>query len=214
MRFSKSTMPFNRLAGLAAALMILPVAVACDNQSEDVAETPGEISEPMADSAAESGTILDVAVDSGSFNTLIAAVEAAGLEGALSSEGPYTVFAPTDEAFAALPPGTLDQLLLPENKGVLTQVLAYHVVPGVITAEQIETGNVTTVEEEELALVSDGTNVTVNGANVIEADLLTSNGVIHAIDTVLLPPSLAAAETPENMPAENMPAEDVPVKTP
>ncbi|MGB3789259.1 MAG: fasciclin domain-containing protein [Phormidesmis sp.] len=208
MRFSKLTMPFNRLAGLAAALLILPVAVACDQpSSNETAEAPGEMTEePMADSAAGSGTILEVAVDSGSFDTLIAAVEAAGLEGALSSEGPYTVFAPTDEAFAALPPGTLEELLLPENKGVLTQVLAYHVVPGTITSDQIETGTVASVEEEELALVSDGTGVTVNGANVVGADMLTSNGVIHAIDAVLLPPSLAAGEAPsEDVPAEAMP---------
>ncbi len=217
MRFSRLTMPFNRLAGLAAALMILPIAVACDQPSSDeMSEAPGEMSEePVAGAeAAEGGTILEVATDSGSFGTLIAAVQAAGLESALSSEGPYTVFAPTDEAFAALPPGTLDQLLLPENKGVLTQVLAYHVVPGTITSDQIETGTVASVEEGELALVSDGTGVTVNGANVIGADMLTSNGVIHAIDAVLLPPSLAAEETPsEGLPAEVMP-EEMPAETP
>lgn len=208
MRFSKFTLPFNRLAGVAAALMILPIAVACDTPEDDMAQDTGEmIEEPMADS----GTIVDVAVDSGSFDTLVAAVQAAGLEGALSAEGPYTVFAPTDEAFAALPPETLEQLLLPENRGALTQVLAYHVVPGTITSDQIETGSVASLEESELSLVTGDTGVTVNGANVVGADILTSNGVIHAIDTVLLPPSLAGAPA-EEMPVEEIPAEEMPVE--
>ncbi len=210
MRFSKLTMPFNRLAGLAAALIILPVAIACDQPASEVSELPDDMSAETTADTAGNGTILEAAVDSGSFNTLISAVQAAGLESVFSSEGPYTVFAPTDEAFAALPPGALDQLLLPENKGVLTQVLAYHVVPGAITTEQIETGPVVSVEEGALSLVSDTTGVTVNGANVVDADILTSNGVIHAIDAVLLPPSLAIEETP----AGDMPAGDMPEKMP
>lgn len=209
MRFSNSTMPFNRLAGLAAALMILPVAIACDTQPTDTAQDGEMTEESVAIDETVAGTIVDVAVSSGSFDTLVAAVQAAGLEGALSSKGPYTVFAPTDEAFAALPPGTLEQLLLPENKGALTQVLAYHVVPGSITSDQIETGIVSSVEDGELSLVADDTGVTVNGANVVGADILTSNGVIHAIDAVLLPPSLTGEPT-EEMPAEEMPPTEAP----
>ncbi len=207
MRFSKFTLPFNRMAGVAAALMILPVAVACDQPADDMAEAPGDMTEePMADS----GTIVDVAINSGSFDTLVAAVQAAGLEGALSAEGPYTVFAPTDDAFAALEaanPGTLDMLLSPGNEGALTEILAYHVVAGAVTSDQIQTGTVSTIGDGALSLVSDGTGVTVNDANVISADILTSNGVIHAIDTVLLPPSEpedATEEMPEEMP-EAMP---------
>ncbi|MEM8504535.1 MAG: fasciclin domain-containing protein [Cyanobacteria bacterium P01_D01_bin.1] len=223
MRFSKFTLPFNRLAGVAAALMILPIAVACDQPADETAEAPGDMTEePMADS----GTIVDVAVNSGSFDTLVAAVQAAGLEGALSNEGPYTVFAPTDEAFAALEasnPGTLDMLLSPGNEGVLTEILAYHVVSGAVTSDQIETGTVSTIGDGALSLVADGTGVMVNDANVISADILTSNGVIHAIDTVLLPPSAAEEPTdttpeamPEEMPGEMPEAmpEEMPEETP
>ncbi|WP_228024863.1 fasciclin domain-containing protein [cf. Phormidesmis sp. LEGE 11477] len=206
MRFSKLTVPFNRLAILAAALMILPVAVACDTPSDEVSEAPTEMPDaPVSGTEATDGTIVDVAVDSGSFSTLIAAVQAAGLEEALSSEGPFTVFAPTDEAFDALPPGALDELLLPENKGALTQVLAYHVVPGAITSDQIQTGTVTSIEESDLDLVADDMGVTVNGANVVSPDMVTSNGVIHAIDAVLLPPSLTGAPPAEEMPGEVAP---------
>lgn len=216
MRFSKFNMSFNRVAGLAAALMILPVAVACDTQPDETAQMPDEMTEePMADS----GTIVDVAVNSGSFDTLVAAVQAAGLEGALSNEGPYTVFAPTDEAFAALEasaPGTLDMLLSPGNEGKLTEILAYHVVSDTITSDQIETGTVATISDGALSIVADDTGVMVNGANVISADILTSNGVIHAIDTVLLPPAAEeGTEMPtEDIPAEEMPTEEMPAETP
>ncbi|EDX84640.1 fasciclin domain protein [Synechococcus sp. PCC 7335] len=206
MRFSKLTLPFNRLAGLAAALMILPVAVACDTPSDEVSEAPTEMpGDPGVEGEATDGTIVDAAIDSDSFSTLVSAVQAAGLEEALSSEGPFTVFAPTNEAFEALPPGALDQLLLPENKGTLTQVLAYHVVPGAITSDQIQTGTVTSIEESDLDLVADDMGVTVNGANVVSPDMVTSNGVIHAIDAVLLPPSLTGEPPAEEMPGEVAP---------
>lgn len=209
MRFSKLTVPFNRLAGVAAALMILPIAVACDTPSGDVAEAPAEMPEASVTETEADGTIVDIASDSGSFSTLITAVKAAGLEEALSSEGPFTVFAPTNEAFEALPPGALDQLLLPENKGALTQVLAYHVIPGAITSDQIETGTVTSIEESDLALVADDMGITVNGANVVGPDMVTSNGVIHAIDAVLLPPSLTGEPPAEEMPTEEIPTPEV-----
>jgi uncharacterized surface protein with fasciclin (FAS1) repeats len=110
----------------------------------------------------------------------------------LNGEGPFTVFAPTDEAFAALPAGVLDALLLPENKDVLTQILTYHVVPGEVLAADVTDGDVATVEGQSVTL-STADGVTVNGANVIQADVVTSNGVIHAIDAVLLPPGVDPA---------------------
>jgi len=198
MRFTLSSLSFSKLAGVAAALMILPVAVACDSQPEDTAvDTPTE--EP-ADTTAEAPaedemmtegeTIVDVASANGSFNTLVAAIDAAGLTETLNGEGPYTVFAPTDEAFAALPEGVLDQLLLPENQEVLAQILTYHVVAGEVPSSEVQTGMVPSVEGSDLDIVADGGSVTVNGANVVTPDVMASNGVIHVIDTVLLPPSV------------------------
>ena len=195
MRFSQ--LFFKKFAGIAAAIAILPVAVACNNTATtDTAETPMEeevvTDEVVTDepAAAEGDTIVDVAAANGSFSTLVSAIEAAGLTETLNGEGPYTVFAPTDEAFAALPEGTLDKLLLPENKEVLTQILTYHVVPGEVMAADVTTGPVATVEGSELDVVSEGGNVTVNGATVSEADVTASNGVIHVIDTVLIPESV------------------------
>ena len=132
--------------------------------------------------------IVDTAVAAGSFTTLVAAVQAADLVDTLKSPGPFTVFAPTDDAFAALPAGTVDSLLLPENRDQLTQILTYHVVPGRVTAADLagRRVRVTTVEGSQLHV--DGRNgVRVNDANVISADVFASNGVIHVIDGVLLP---------------------------
>ncbi|MEM8772343.1 MAG: fasciclin domain-containing protein [Pseudomonadota bacterium] len=139
---------------------------------------------------AEKADIVDTAVAAGSFKTLVAAVQAAGLEDTLRSEGPFTVFAPTDEAFAALPAGTVESLLEPENKDQLVSILTYHVVAGKTKSKALagKTLNVKTVNGAEVAV--DGTNgVKVGNANVVKADIYTSNGVIHVIDTVLLPPS-------------------------
>ena len=138
--------------------------------------------------------IVDTAVEAGSFSTLVAAVQAAGLVETLKGEGPFTVFAPTDEAFAALPEGTVEELLKPENREKLTQILTYHVVPGRVMADDISTGEVDTVAGMDLTIIApDSENsrnvVTVNGATVIDADIGTSNGVIHVIDEVLLPQS-------------------------
>ncbi len=134
--------------------------------------------------------IVDTAVAAGSFNTLAAALTAADLIGALKGEGPFTVFAPTDEAFAALPEGTVENLLKPENKDQLTAVLLYHVVAGKIMSADI-TGAVSpeTLQGSTIAVVPAAGGVTVNGANVVAADVAASNGVIHVIDAVILPPS-------------------------
>lgn len=137
--------------------------------------------------------IVDTAISAGSFNTLVAAVQAAELVDALKAAGPYTVFAPTDEAFAALPEGTVENLLKPENQEQLQAVLLYHVVSGKIMAADIGSGaQPATLQGATIDVVGTDSGVTVNGANVVGADVVTSNGVIHVIDAVILPPASAA----------------------
>ncbi|MEZ9039651.1 MULTISPECIES: fasciclin domain-containing protein [unclassified Vibrio] len=132
--------------------------------------------------------IVDVAAENGSFNTLVAAVKAASLVETLKGDGPFTVFAPTDEAFAALPEGTVDMLLKPENKDKLIAVLTYHVVPGKIMASEVmKLDSAVTVQGEAVMVGIDHGNVMVNKAQVVMADVEASNGVIHVIDAVLLP---------------------------
>jgi len=132
--------------------------------------------------------IVDTAVAAGTFNTLATALQAAGLADTLRGKGPFTVFAPTDEAFSKLPAGTVESLLKPENKDKLKAVLLYHVVSGDVTAAQVtKLSSAKTMNGQDLKLtVNDGT-VMVNDAKVVKADVLASNGVIHVIDTVLLP---------------------------
>ena len=145
-----------------------------------------------AEDAAAPGTIVDIATGAADFSTLVAAAQAAGLVETLNGEGPFTVFAPTDEAFAALPPGLVDALLLPENKDILAKILTYHVVPGTVMAADIADGDVATVEGQNVTLSTmDG--VTVNGAKVIQADIVASNGVVHVIDAVIVPPDVDPA---------------------
>lgn len=132
--------------------------------------------------------IIDTAVAAGSFGTLATAIKTAGLIEALKGDGPFTVFAPTDEAFAALPAGTVESLLKPENRDQLTGILTYHVVQGRVYADQaIEAGKAKTLQGDKIKITVDGNGVKINDANVISADLDTSNGVIHVIDSVLLP---------------------------
>ena len=133
--------------------------------------------------------IVETAVAAGSFNTLVAAVKAAGLVETLSGAGPFTVFAPTDEAFAKLPAGTLDDLLKPENKEKLAGILTYHVVSGKVMAADVKTGEVATVNGAKARLDVSGEGVTIDKAKVVKTDIATSNGVIHVIDAVILPPS-------------------------
>ncbi len=132
--------------------------------------------------------IVDTAVAAGSFNTLVAAVQAAGLVDTLKSPGPFTVFAPTDAAFAKLPAGTVENLLKPENKDQLTAILTYHVVPGQTLAADLAGKRLSVATVNGANVHIDGRNgVKVEKSNVIQADILTSNGVIHVIDRVLLP---------------------------
>ncbi|OKH53740.1 beta-Ig-H3/fasciclin [Calothrix sp. HK-06] len=134
------------------------------------------------------GQLAQAASSQGQFTILTKAVKAAGLEQNLSGQGPYTVFAPTDAAFNALPTGTVDNLLKPANKQKLVKLLGYHVVPGRVTSRQLKSGNVNTVEGQSLK-VSVNTGVTVNGAKVVQADIPASNGIVHVVDKVLLPPN-------------------------
>lgn len=132
--------------------------------------------------------IVDTAVAAGQFKTLAAALQAAGLIDTLKGKGPFTVFAPTDAAFAKLPAGTVESLLLPENKGQLTSILTYHVVPGAVKSKALagKTLEVKTVQGTTVAV--DGTSgVKVDGATVTTADIAASNGIIHVIDTVIMP---------------------------
>lgn len=169
----------------AACAPVAPVApAATEAPVEEAAAEPTEASaeEPMM------ADIVDTAVGAGNFTTLVAAVEAAGLVDALKGEGPFTVFAPTDEAFAALPAGTIDTLLA-DPSGDLTQILLYHVVPGKVMSTDLTDGMIAgTLKEGSSVTINtvDG-KVTVDGANVVAADIETSNGVIHVIDSVILP---------------------------
>lgn len=138
-----------------------------------------------ATSISFAGDIVDTAVSAGQFKTLVKAVQAADLVNTLKGKGPFTVFAPTDEAFAKLPAGALEALL--QDKEKLAAVLTYHVVPGKVMAAQVKPGQVKTVEGQSLTVSSMGGVVMVDNAKVVKTDILASNGVIHVIDTVVLP---------------------------
>lgn len=158
----------KKLAVIAAMLLVTAVSFAADKGG--------------------SKDIVDTAVAAGKFNTLAKALQAAGLVDTLKGKGPFTVFAPTDEAFAKLPPGTVEDLLKPENKEKLTKILTYHVVAGKVPAKDVvKMNSAKTVEGEDLKISAKGGKVHVNNAQVITPDIQASNGVIHVIDTVLLP---------------------------
>jgi uncharacterized surface protein with fasciclin (FAS1) repeats len=171
------------------------LAMACSEPPETAATATPPAPAPAAPApaapAAESKDIVDTAVGAGSFSTLVAAVQAAGLEGTLRGPGPFTVFAPTDAAFAALPSGTVEDLLKPENKDKLTAILTYHVLPGEVMSSSIagQTLEPATVQGATVKVVGAAGGVTVNDAKVVTADVDASNGVIHVIDKVIMPPS-------------------------
>ena len=183
-----------RLAGAAAvtaALVLTGCASGDDDTTSTDAEATAEATEEMTDESTdeatgEPATIVEVAAGNDDFSTLVAAVEAGGLVETLSDDGPFTVFAPTNEAFEALPEGVLDALLLEENQDTLVKILTYHVVPSEVTSDQITDGDVATVEGQSVTLSTED-GVTVNEATVVIADVPASNGVIHAIDAVLIP---------------------------
>ncbi|HEV8036373.1 fasciclin domain-containing protein [Yoonia sp.] len=147
--------------------------------------TTAALTSTSAFAAGHSKDIVDTAIDAGSFTTLVAAVEAAGLVETLKGEGPFTVFAPTDDAFAALPEGTVEGLLA--DPEALAAILTYHVVPGKVMSTDLSNNMMaTTVNGADVTIMTEG-GVTVDGANVVTADIETSNGVIHVIDAVILP---------------------------
>ena len=178
------------LVGVAAFAILL---AACSSGDDDPATATGSNG---STTAADTGsmTIADIVADSPDFSTLLTAVGEAGLAETLSGDGPFTVFAPTDEAFAALPAGTLDTLLKPANQDQLAAILTYHVVPAEVMAADITPGEVTTVNGATFTVSTDGGSVVItdgegNEATVTRTDIVTSNGVIHVIDSVLLPPT-------------------------
>jgi uncharacterized surface protein with fasciclin (FAS1) repeats len=175
---------------LAAAVLINPNTAAADcgadHAKEKVMNTSTEIIK---------NDIVDTAVAAGSFNTLVAAVKAAGLVDVLKGEGPFTVFAPTDEAFAKLPKGTVEDLLKPENLETLQSILTYHVVAGkVMAADVVKLESAKTVQGSAVTIMTKDNTVMLDNAKVIQTDILTSNGVIHVIDTVILPKKNGNAE--------------------
>jgi uncharacterized surface protein with fasciclin (FAS1) repeats len=169
----------NVCKSLLSSMMVFTFALGCGGKA---APTP-----PAGTAEAAKLDIVDTAVAAGTFNTLVAAVKEAGLVETLKGPGPFTVFAPNDEAFAKLPPGTVDALL--KDKAKLTAILTYHVVAGKVMAKDVA-GMTSATTVNGAAVAIDASNgVKVGGANVIKADIQTSNGVIHVIDTVLMPPN-------------------------
>lgn len=193
----KTRLPKRLLSGFLGLGAMVTLAACTGPETAEVEPAPdAAMEEPMTeepvaeeeDAMAEGDTIVDVAASNEDFSTLVAAIEAAGLEEVLASDGPFTVFAPTNDAFEALPEGALDALLQPENQDVLVQVLTYHVVPEAVMSDELESGDVPTVEGSAVMVEVTDEGVMVNEAMVTMADVEASNGVIHAIDQVLLPP--------------------------
>jgi len=180
----KNILPILTAASISAILLL-----SCNNEASKTAETTPvdtvktEVAAPVAPK-----DVVDIAIGSPDHTTLVAAVTAAGLVETLKGAGPFTVFAPTNAAFTALPAGTVEGLLKPENKAKLTSILTYHVVAGAVKAADLTDGQkVKTLQGEELTVsIKDG-KVMINGANVTAADLEGSNGVVHVIDAVLMP---------------------------
>ncbi len=171
---------------------MLSMTVGLAAQAKDCPNASKAETLTLAAKPAQSGTVVDVAAGNPAFSTLVTAVKAAGLAETLSSKGPFTVFAPTNEAFAALPKGTLETLLKPENRDLLRKVLTYHVVSGDVMAKDLRSGNVTTVAGSAVNVKVQSQGITINNAKVIKADIDATNGVVHVIDRVLLPPDLMA----------------------
>jgi uncharacterized surface protein with fasciclin (FAS1) repeats len=195
-KFTSSLQKLGVLTSLIGASSLIGVpAIALTESSSEVTPVQNNLvanqhtDNGYQEAASTDANIVELASSKDSFNTLVEAVEAAELTDTLSGEGPYTVFAPTDEAFAQLPEGALEFLLQPENQDVLQRVLQYHVVSGAVTSDQLSTGEVETLNGA-VAVQVDDNGVIVNDSSVIEADIEASNGVIHAVNRVLLPPDV------------------------
>jgi len=166
---------------------MMGMAMVCAPKARAQSPSSGQ-PEPAGPRRGEAKNIVDTAVGAGQFTTLAAALQAAGLVDTLKGNGPFTVFAPTDAAFAALPKGTVEDLLKPENKAKLTAILTYHVVPAEVHSAQVAAiSEARTVNGATLKISTDGARLKVGSGTVVQADIKASNGVIHVIDTVLLP---------------------------
>lgn len=173
--------------GLTCALLISPTLAAAGEKCSSSTATTSHVT-TVAYAKETKMDIVDTAVNAGTFTKLAAALQAAGLVETLKGDGPFTVFAPTDEAFAKLPSGTVEMLLKPENKEKLASILTYHVVPGkVMAADVVNLKNATTVEGTDVDIKVDDGKVMVDKANVVKTDIACSNGVIHVIDAVIMP---------------------------
>ncbi|OWY69978.1 beta-Ig-H3/fasciclin [cyanobacterium TDX16] len=178
--------PYNRRTGTPPTTPTTPPS---ETQPPETAPSPVTPAPGATEPSKENVVALAAANDS--FKTLTAALKAAGLTETLSGQGPFTVFAPTDAAFAQLPQDALQELLKPENKDILVKILTYHVVPGNVTSSDLKSGEVKTVEGGAVNVQADPSKgVSVNDASVVQPDIKASNGVIHAIDKVMLPPDL------------------------
>ena len=192
-----------RKLGVAIALLI-PVMASC---ASEVAQAPIATSPTPAQTAPASaptptptlsasstdqtsGSIVDVASANPSLKMMTAAIQAAGLTAKLQGKGPFTVFAPTDQAFASVPAATRQRVLQPENRAILTRILTYHVVPGEITSSQLKSGDVKTVEGKTIDIKVNSEQVTVNDAKVTQPDIRANNGVIHVVDRIIIPPDV------------------------
>lgn len=201
-KYSNSLKPLAGILGLAAVSIVVNLPASAELKPESSTTVPSKTEAQMVEpemnpmvepespeSMSESEPdIVAVALNNGSFTILTELLETAGLVETLQGEGPFTVFAPTDEAFAALPEGTLEELMKEENKDALIQILSYHVVPGSVTSIELAEGEVQTVEGSPV-MIKLGDAVMVNDATVVTPDVEASNGVIHVIDKVILPPA-------------------------
>lgn len=195
------TRTVRKLAIFAVGALALPIFAACGSEtvmeptSPTASEVPPDaetsVDTPTAGTALTDDNLDDVVSNTPSLSTLAEALDEAELQDTLEDGGPFTIFAPSNEAFAALPPETLQQLLQDENREVLRQILSYHVVPGQVTAGQLVDGDLPSAVSGESLSVQTGDQVTINNATVIEPDILARNGVVHIIDQVMLPPGIA-----------------------
>jgi uncharacterized surface protein with fasciclin (FAS1) repeats len=186
-------MKFTSLSkAILSVMALLSVLVSTSAEANPCSKATGQKAAitSLVAQAAPAETIVEIAASNPTFSTLVKAVQAAGLAETLSGQGPFTLFAPTNEAFAALPKGTLTKLLKPENRNLLRKVLTYHVVSGDLMAKDLRSGQVATVEGRRVKVRVRHGSVRVNKSNVIKADIDAKNGVIHVIDRVLLPPNL------------------------
>lgn len=185
------------------SVLALVVSACGTDDTESTETTEAAETTTTTEAVAESNTIVDIAAGNEDFSTLVTALQEAGLVDTLAGEGPFTVFAPTDDAFAALPDGLLDTVLADQE--LLTSILTYHVVPGaVLAADVVNLDSATTVQGEDVQITVDGDTVMVDEATVVTTDIEASNGVIHVIDSVLLPPSVQEMLAGDEMATDDM----------